>query len=134
MARAHPKLPILLSIAAALITLGMKANAYWLTGSVGLLSDAAESLVNLVAALTALFCLWFASRPVDSSHTYGHENIEYFSSGLEGTLILVAAGGIPWYALERLITPQGLPAPGIAAVIALAASLADFAAASFLLR
>src|SRR5262245_28961718 len=134
MSSAHPKLPILLSIAAALITLAMKAGAYWLTGSVGLLSDAAESLVNLVAALTALFCLWFAARAVDSSHTYGHEKIEYFSSGLEGTLILVAAGGIAWYAIQRLITPQPLQDLGIGTLIALAASLINFAVAMLLLR
>src|SRR6476620_10577153 len=91
------RLPIVLSIAAALITLAMKSTAYVLTDSVGLLSDAVESLVNLVAALTALVCLWYASQPVDPSHTYGHEKIEYFSSGIEGMLILVAAGGIVWY-------------------------------------
>src|SRR5579862_4950592 len=102
MPAAHPKYPIILSIAAALITLAMKGTAYWLTDSVSLLSDAAESVVNLAAALIALFCLWFAARPVDDSHTYGHEKIEYFSSGLEGTLILVAAGAIAWYAVQRL--------------------------------
>ena len=82
MANTHPRYPLILSIGAALVTLGMKGIAYGLTGSVGLLSDAVESLVNLAAALTALFCLWFAAKPIDSSHTYGHEKIEYFSSGL----------------------------------------------------
>src|SRR5438105_4325835 len=108
MTNSHPRYPIVLSIAAALVTLAMKMAAYWLTGSVGLLSDALESSVNLVAALTALVCVWFAARPVDPSHTYGHEKIEYFSSGLEGVLILVAAVGIAWYAVIRLLDPQPL--------------------------
>ena len=102
MVNSHPRYPIVLSIGAALVTLGMKGAAYGLTGSVGLLSDAVESTVNLAAAVTALFCLWFAARPVDTSHTYGHEKIEYFSSGIEGVLILVAAGSIAWYALVRI--------------------------------
>src|SRR5438309_483546 len=68
-ANSHPRLPVVLSIAAALVTLGMKSAAYWLTGSVGLLSDAVESIVNLVAALTAFLCLTYAARPVDPSHT-----------------------------------------------------------------
>jgi cation diffusion facilitator family transporter len=96
MADKYPKFPIVLSILAALATLALKSAAYWLTDSVGLLSDALESLVNLTAATTALFCLWYAAQPVDTSHTYGHEKIEYFSSGLEGILILVAAGSIAW--------------------------------------
>src|SRR5262245_16459172 len=108
-----PRFPIILSVLAALVTFGMKATAYWLTGSVCLRSDAAESLVNLAAAVTAWFCLWFASRPVDASHTYGHEKIEYFSSGLEGVLIFIAAGGIAWYAALRLIHPEGLQELGI---------------------
>ena len=87
-----PRLRVLISfsIAAALISLGMKSAAYLITGSIGLLSDALESVVNLVAALTAYFSLWYASRPVDATHTYGHEKIEYFSSGLEGFLIIFA--------------------------------------------
>src|SRR6185503_11839429 len=102
MSFAERRHPILMSIAAALLTLGLKLAAYWLTDSVGLLSDAAESLVNLVAALTAFACLWYSTQPVDTTHTYGHEKIEFFSSGLEGILILVAAGGIAWYAVKRL--------------------------------
>jgi cation diffusion facilitator family transporter len=128
------RLPIVLSIAAALITLAMKSTAYVLTDSVGLLSDAVESLVNLVAALTALVCLWYASQPVDPSHTYGHEKIEYFSSGIEGMLILVAAGGIVWYAVERLISPTELNRLEIGTLVALAASLVNFAVAQVLLR
>src|SRR5207247_11262041 len=98
------QLVVLLSIAAALVTLALKAIAYWVTGSVGLLSDAAESIVNLLAAVAAFLSLRFAARPVDQSHTYGHEKIEFFSSGLEGILIAVAALTIAWYALLRLLT------------------------------
>ena len=116
------------------MTLGMKSAAYYLTGSVGLLADAAESLVNLLAACAAYLSLWFAAQPVDSSHTYGHEKIEYFSSGLEGTLILVAAGGIIWYAVQRLIVPQPLQALGLGTAIALVASLINLGVALVLLR
>lgn len=132
--RAAPKWPILLSIGAAVTTLLLKAAAYWLTGSVGLLSDALESLINLVASTTALVCLWYASQPVDPSHAYGHEKIEYFSSGLEGMLILIAAGGIAWYALDRLFWPQSLQELGLGTTIALAASLVNLAVAQVLLR
>ena len=96
------RLPILLSIAAALVTIALKGTAWWLTGSVGLLSDALESLINLVAASLAYLSLRYSARPVDASHTYGHEKIEFFSSGLEGGLIFVAAGGIGWLAFNRL--------------------------------
>jgi cation diffusion facilitator family transporter len=134
MPSAHPKYPIVLSIAAALVTLAMKGTAYWLTDSVSLLSDAAESLVNLAAALIALFCLWFASRPVDVSHTYGHEKIEYFSSGVEGMLILLAAGGIAWYAIQRLMEPRPLEYLALGTLLALGASLVNLAVAVILLR
>jgi cation diffusion facilitator family transporter len=134
MASSHPRYPVVLSIAAALVTLGMKTTAYWLTGSVGLLSDAVESTVNLVAALTAFLCLWYAARPVDPSHTYGHEKIEYFSSGLEGVLILVAAFGIAWYAIIRLVHPHPLEGLVLGTLIGLAASLVNFMVARILLR
>src|SRR4051794_16779983 len=97
--------PVVFSVLAAVTTLGLKFAAYLYTDSVGLLSDAAESCVNLVAALTAYLSLHYSARPVDRSHTYGHSKIEYFSSGLEGTLIVVAAGGIAWYAVRRLVAP-----------------------------
>ncbi|MBA2287311.1 MAG: cation diffusion facilitator family transporter, partial [Ktedonobacteraceae bacterium] len=80
-----------LSIAAALVTMGVKFIGYFLTGSVGLFSDAAESVVNLVAAFVGLWALSLAERPADEEHTYGHTKSEYFSSGVEGALILVAA-------------------------------------------
>src|SRR3954453_11664072 len=99
----------------------MKSAAYLFTGSVGLFSDAAESLVNLLASLTALASLWYASQPVDANHTYGHEKIVYFSSGLEGILIAVAAIGTGVFAIDRFIhpfVPEGL---GIGSLIALMA-------------
>jgi cation diffusion facilitator family transporter len=118
MVKAGLKYPILLSITAAVLTIGLKSVAYLITGSVGLLSDAVESLVNLVAALTAYLSLWYASRPVDRSHTYGHEKIEFFSSGLEGVLILVAAVSIGWYAVGRLVHPTPLEPLGPGLILA----------------
>lgn len=96
---------------AAVVTLLLKFAAYFYTGSVGLLSDAAETTVNLVAALTAWISLWYAAKPVDVEHTYGHKKIEYFSSGLEAALILAAAVGIAWYAVHRLYDPEPLHEP-----------------------
>src|SRR5207248_103062 len=119
---------------AALVTLGLKFTAYSLTGSVGLLSDALESVVNLLAALTALGSLWYAAQPVDRTHTYGHEKIEYFSSGLEGLLILVAAAGIAWYAVTRLFHPQPLVALDVGALVGAAAALVNLGVARLLLR
>jgi cation diffusion facilitator family transporter len=126
--------PVLFSILAAVLTLGLKSAAYVYTGSVGLLSDAAESGVNLFAAVTAWLSLWYAAKPVDVEHTYGHKKIEYFSSGLEGVLILTAAAGIAWYAVKRLIEPQPLFELGAGVVVALAASAINLAVAVWLLR
>lgn len=126
--------PVLLSILAALITLSLKFIAYWWTGSVGLLSDAAESIVNLVASVTAFLSLLYAARPVDTSHTYGHEKIEYLSSGIEGILILVAAVMIAWFAVLRLLTPQPLNALEDGIAISGAATLINFVVALVLLR
>jgi len=95
-----------LSIATAVITIGLKTSGYWLTGSVGLLSDALESVVNLVAAVVAAWMLAIAAQPPDAEHSYGHSKFEYFSSALEGILILVAAIGITIAAWERLTNPQ----------------------------
>lgn len=133
MASTHLRWPVVLSILAALVTIGMKGTAYALTGSVGLLSDALESVVNLVAALTAFFSLLYASRPADATHTYGHEKIEYLSSGLEGVLILVAGLGTAGYAVRRLVFPEPLADLEIGAIIALAASVVNFAVARVLL-
>lgn len=134
MVEAHLKYPILLSIGAAVFTLALKSAAYVLTNSVGLLSDAVESLVNVVAAVTAYLSLHYAARPVDESHTYGHEKIEFFSSGLEGVLIVVAAGAIAWYAVQRLIAPELLQPLGLGLAISLIASLLNGITAAILLR
>jgi cation diffusion facilitator family transporter len=128
------KNPLALSILAALLTLGLKYFAYRLTGSVGLLSEALESLINLVAALTAFFCLWYAAQPVDVSHTYGHDKIEFFSSGLEGVLICAAAVGIAWYSVHRLVDPEPLQSLDLGLAISLAASLINLAVARVLLH
>jgi cation diffusion facilitator family transporter len=134
MSQRHLRYPILLSVLAAVVTLSLKFTAYWLTGSVGLLSDALEALVNLAAALTALGSLWYAALPVDSTHTYGHEKIEYFSSGLEGVLILVAAGGIAWYAVGRLFVSAPLESLEMGVAVSLAASAVNLVVARLLLR
>ena len=102
-----------LSIAAAIVTIGLKSLAYLLTGSVGLLSDAVESLVNLVAAIMALAMLIVAARPADEEHPYGHSKAEYFASGVEGILILVAAVSIAVAAVHRLLAPRPMEQPGI---------------------
>src|SRR5262249_25930510 len=106
MVEKHLRLPIHLSILAALVTLGLKTAAWLFTGSGRLFSHPAESLVNLLAAVTAYLSLRYSARPVDASHTYGHEKIEFLSSGLEGGLILVAALTIAYYAVVRLLNPQ----------------------------
>jgi cation diffusion facilitator family transporter len=97
-----------LSIAAAVVTIVLKFGAYRLTGSVGLLSDAAESLVNLVAALVAFWALSVAARPPDEEHAFGHTKAEYFASGVEGAMILGAAAAIGVTAARRLVAPQPL--------------------------
>lgn len=134
MSHAHLRRPVQFSILAALLTLLLKTTAYWLTGSVGLLSDAAESGINLIAAITAYLSLWYSAQPVDATHTYGHEKIEYFSSGLEGVLIVIAAGGIAWYAIHRLLFPQKLEDLGFGTAVALVASAVNLGVAIWLLR
>jgi len=123
-----------LSIAAAVVTIGMKAVAWRLTGSVGLLSDALESLVNLVAAVITLFMLIVAARPPDEDHAYGHEKAEYFASGAEGALILLAAVGIGWTAVGRLLAPRPLEQVGWGVLVSAAASAVNFGVARVLLR
>ena len=122
-----------LSIATALATIFLKTSAYYLTGSVGLLSDALESIVNLVAALMALAMLAVASRPADKMHAYGHHKAEYFSSGFEGILILLAAVSIVWTAVPRLLTPRPLEQVGIGLAISTLAAGINFAVARLLL-
>ncbi len=123
-----------LSIAAAILTIGLKTAAYLVTGSVGLLSDAVESLVNLVGALMALAMLTIAARPADEDHTYGHGKAEYFSSGVEGGLILVAAIGIGVTSVDRLLHPKPLEQIGLGLAVSVGASLVNLGAALILLR
>lgn len=123
-----------LSIAAAIVTIGLKAGAYWLTGSVGLLSDALESFVNLAAALMALWMLIISERPPDDEHAFGHTKAEYFSSGVEGALIIIAAAMIAWSAINRLLNPQPLENVGIGLIVSVLASAINFAVAQVLLR
>jgi len=121
-----------LSIAAALATMGIKGTAAWLTGSVGLLSDAMESSVNLVAAVVALAALHVADRPADETHTYGHTKAEYFSAAIEGAMILVAAILISLSAINRLINPRSLSDVGVGLAISVVAAIINFAVARVL--
>jgi cation diffusion facilitator family transporter len=123
-----------LSIAAALSTIVLKTGAYFITDSVGLLSDALESVVNLAGALMALAMLTVAARPADEDHAYGHSKAEYFSSGFEGTLILVAALGIALAAVGRFITPRPLEQVGLGLGVSIIASGVNLATALILLR
>jgi cation diffusion facilitator family transporter len=123
-----------LSIAAAVVTIGLKSAAYLVTGSVGLYSDALESVVNLVGGMMALAMLTIAARPADDDHAYGHSKAEYFSSGVEGSLILVAAISIAFTAIQRLLHPLPLEKVGIGLLISAAASLVNLGVALLLLR
>lgn len=123
-----------ISIAAALVTIGLKTAAYWITGSVGLLSDAIESLVNLAGGIMALAMLTVAARPPDEDHAYGHGKAEYFSSGVEGTLIVIAAVSIGVAAVGRLITPKPLEEIGLGLAVSVVASLVNLGVALLLLR
>ncbi|SRR5690554_6490894 len=123
-----------LSIAAAIATIVLKAGAYWYTGSVGLLSDAIESLVNLAAGVMALWVLTVAARPADDSHQYGHSKAEYFSSGAEGALIVLAALSIGYAAIDRILNPQPLDEIGLGLVLSVIASLINGLVAWILLQ
>jgi cation diffusion facilitator family transporter len=123
-----------LSVAVALATMALKTAAWWLTGSVGLLSDAMESLVNLAGAMFALAMVTVAAQPPDEDHPYGHHKAEYFSSGFEGVLILVAALAIIWAAVQRLITPQPLESLGIGLLLSVLSSVLNGALAWAMLR
>lgn len=115
----------LVSIAAAITTIALKTLAWWITGSVGLLSDAAESVVNLVAAVGAFIALRIAARPSDDDHNFGHSKSEYFSAVLEGAMIVVAAGFICYSAVERLINPRELESVGIGLGLSVIASVVN---------
>jgi cation diffusion facilitator family transporter len=122
-----------LSIAAALLTIGLKAAAYFITGSVGLLSDALESVVNLVTALMALTMLTVAARPPSDSLPFGYSKAEYFASGVEGALVLFAAVSIAWSAIPRLIAPTPLEYVAAGLIMSALASIVNFGVARVLL-
>jgi cation diffusion facilitator family transporter len=123
-----------ISIAAAFATIALKTVAWWLTGSVGLLSDAIESLVNLAGALMVLGMLSLAEQPADEDHPYGHGKAEYFSSAFEGFLIVVAALSIGYAAVHRLLAPQPLEAVGLGLVVSAVASVVNLLVARLLLK
>lgn len=129
MSRAGARKFALLSIAAALATIALKTLAWWLTGSVGLLSDALEGTVNLAGATLMLAMLVVASRPPDDNHAYGYSKAEYFASGFEGTLIVIAASLIAYAAVARLIAPRPLDNVGAGLVVSAAASAINYAVA-----
>ncbi|MFN8503163.1 cation diffusion facilitator family transporter [Kouleothrix sp.] len=123
-----------LSLGAAAATIALKLAAYWLTDSVGLLSDALESIVNLVAALVAIWALTLASRPPDDEHAYGHSKAEYFSSGAESVMILLAAGGIALTAINRLQNPRPIENVWVGLLVSVVAAGINGAVALTLLR
>jgi cation diffusion facilitator family transporter len=121
-ARIEPQVLLRMSVGVAGLTIALKTLAWWLTGSVGLLSDAMESLVNLASAVFALLMVKIAQRPADEDHPYGHHKAEYFSAGFEGLMIMVAAAGIMWAAVLRLRAPQPLEQVGIGLVLSVVSS------------
>ena len=125
---------VFLSIAAAVATIALKAAAWLLTGSVGFLSDAAESIVNVVGALVALIAIRVSVRPPDDDHAYGHEKAEYLSAGAEGALILAAAVGIAWVAVARLLDPQPLSDVGVGVAVSAVAAGLNLIVATLLMR
>lgn len=122
----------ILSIAAAVTTIVLKGFAYWITGSVGLLSDALESGVNLVAAVIALLAILIAARPPDDEHAYGHTKAEYFASGVEGTLIVLAAVTIIGAAINRLLFPRPLEEIGLGVIVTVVATVLNLGVARIL--
>ena len=123
-----------LSIAVALTTIALKTGAWWVSGSVSLLSDALESLVNLAGAIFALAMVTVAARPPDDDHPYGHHKAEYFSSGFEGVLIFAAALAIVWVAVQRLLAPQPLQAVGLGIALSVLSSVLNAALAYGMLK
>ncbi len=123
-----------LSVAVAMATIALKTGAWWLTDSVGLLSDALESLVNLAGAIFALVMVTVAAQPPDDDHPYGHHKAEYFSSGFEGVLILVAALAIMAAAVHRFFNPQPLQSLGVGLVLSVVSSAMNGALAVAMLR
>jgi cation diffusion facilitator family transporter len=123
-----------LSIGAAILTIGLKLTAYFLTNSVSLLSDALESLVNLVSAIVALIALSIAARPADDEFTFGYSKVEYFSSGFEGGMILLAAGSIIYAAVPRLLYPEPIEQVGLGLAVSVVASAINFGVSRILAR
>jgi cation diffusion facilitator family transporter len=122
------------SIAVAVCTIVLKASAWWVSGSVSLLSDAIESLVNLAGAMFALLMVTIAARPPDDEHPYGHHKAEYFSSGFEGVLIFAAAAAIIWEAGHRLFDPQPISQVGWGITLSVVSSAMNGALAWSMLR
>jgi len=125
---------IWLSVFAAVMTISLKVTAYFLTGSVGLLSDALESIVNLVAAVIALFMLKLAEKPPDEDHLYGHTKAEYFSSIIEGALIVIVALGIGATSIDRLFHPKPIEQAFAGIVVSAVASIINLGVAMTLLK
>ena len=132
--RIPPEVLLRWSVAVAAVTIVLKTLAWWLTGSVGLLSDAMESIVNLAGAAFALLMVRIAMRPADDDHPYGHHKAEYFSAGFEGLLIFVAAAGILWAAVLRLMEPQPLQQLGIGLALSVVSSAINGALAWTMLQ
>ncbi|MBC5764898.1 cation diffusion facilitator family transporter [Ramlibacter albus] len=132
--RLPPQLLLRVSIVVAVVTIGLKTLAWWVTGSVGLLSDAMESLVNLASAAFALLMVTIAARPADEDHPYGHHKAEYFSSGFEGLAIVVAAAGILWAAVLRLMEPRGIEQLGLGLALSVLSSAINGALAWLMLQ
>jgi cation diffusion facilitator family transporter len=124
-----PQLLLRASIVVAIVTILMKTLAWWITQSVGLLSDAMESLVNLASAAFGLLMVTVAHRPADADHPYGHHKAEYFSSGFEGLCIFAAAVGIIWAAVQRILNPQALDQLGWGLALSVLSSLLNWALA-----
>ncbi|HET8748786.1 MAG TPA: cation diffusion facilitator family transporter [Ramlibacter sp.] len=132
--RLEPQVLLRWSIAVAVATIALKTLAWWLTDSVGLLSDAMESLVNLASAVFALLMVRIAMRPADADHPYGHHKAEYFSAGFEGLMIMIAAAAILWAAVGRLLDPQPLEQLGIGLALSVLSSLLNGALAWTMLQ
>lgn len=123
-----------LSILAAISTIALKTAAYFYTGSIGLLSDALESVINLIAAVIALVMIKIAVQPPDDDHAFGHDKAEYFASGIEGTLIFIAAGGIALTAIPRLFAPLPIENVGIGSIVSLIASAINLIVGASLIK
>ena len=134
MDRTHLTRFALLSLVAALATIALKMGAWYITGSVGLLSDAMESIVNVVAAAATMWLLFLSARPPDDRYAYGYSKAEYFASAFEGALILVAAVAIAWAAIVRLLHPQPIEQVGTGIAVSIVATAINFVVARLLLR